>query len=254
MLRKAAFAAALAVALMFVCLPAGAQTLIFGDDLENGPGNWTVYPGSPNCTPMQYVGAATDPNCNHTAGGSHGFEMTQASDRVYRDLDLSAYSNATVRFSLWFYDVLDYRPSAFESFDIRNAGMTQVLGIGATYSGTNYICRVLKAADGTAGPNWVWTSTARTVGWHHFEIDQYRGAGAGRVDFLIDDSLVYQNTNAYDLTLNRVVLGMGWAGSVYQSGYLDDITVSTVPEPSCLVALVLGIGCLPIVAKRRRRA
>jgi hypothetical protein len=90
---------------------ATAQTPLWTDDLEQGSGNWTIYsfPGAPACTSLQYVSTATDPNCNHTPGGSYGLAMTAASDRVIHDVDLSAYPGASLRLSLWFYDVLDTR-------------------------------------------------------------------------------------------------------------------------------------------------
>lgn len=179
--------------------------------------------------------------------------MTQPSDRVYHDVNLGAFAGRSVRLSLWFYDVLDTRPYSFEPFDIRNAETTQVLGVGADYSGYVYKCRVLTAADGSAGPNWVYTPIKRSVGWHQFEIDQYRGANAGKVEFYIDGALAYRNTNAYDVTANRIVLGLGWPGNLYQSGYVDDVSFSAIPEPSCLIGLGAGlVGCMAFALRRRR--
>ena len=246
----------------FLCAQAGAAQspslsgpVIWSDDLESGSGNWTVYPGSPICTSLEYVSTATDLNGNHTVGGSYGFKLVHASNRVYRDVDLSAYVGASMKLSLWFYDVLDTRPYSFEPFDLRDAANKQILGLGAWAYGSQdqyYQCRVLTAANGAAGPNWVATSVARSVGWHHFEIVQYRGGtSSNTVEFYIDGALGLRNTNVFDVTLNRIVLGLGWTYNEYQAGYVDDISLEVVPEPGSLGLLGLGLIVLRLSTRSR---
>lgn len=205
---------------------------LFSDNLENGAGNWLTYPGA---TPLEYVSTSTDPNGNHTPEGSFGLELTRPTDRIYHDVDLSSLPGTGVKLSLWFYDVLDTRPTNFEPFDIRNTTSSQVLGLGAFPQSANYQARILTAANGSVGPNWVLTPVPRSLGWHLFEIVQYRGAQAGTVDFYIDGILGHHTTNAFDATLDRIVLGLGFAGSNLQSGYVDDISLVAIPEPSTLL-------------------
>ncbi len=180
--------------------------------------------------------------------------MTQPTDRVYHDVDLSSLPGTGVRLSLWFYDVLDTSPFSFEPFDIRSATSSQVLGLGAYFQTSYYEARVLTAANGTPGPNWVLTPIPRSVGWHHFEIVQYRGAQAGKVDFYIDGTLGHHTTDAFDATLDRIVLGLGFAGNNLQSGYVDDISLVAVPEPSTLLLGAMtsaGLLCPRQRANRR---
>ena len=215
-------------------------SLLFSDDLENGTAAWTIFPGSPTCTSPEYVSTATDLFANHTPGGSYGFKLTNASDRVYHDISLTGFPTAGVHFSVWFYDVMDRRAYSFEPFDIRTQNSSQVLGLGAYYADPNYEIRILKNANGTS-PDWLRTPIPRSQGWHHFELFQYRSPAADNVDFYIDGNLGYQAVGAQDGTLNRVVLGLGWVYNTYQSGYVDDISVSTVPEPAFFSVAIVAV-------------
>lgn len=223
---------------------------LFSDDLEHGPGAWTIYPGNPICTAPQYVTTATDPIANHTFGGSAGFRLTNASDRVYHDLSLTGFPTDGIHLSLWFYDTMETRAYSFEPFDIRSPTSSQVLGLGAYYDNSTYEVRILKDANGTS-PNWLPTSVPRSIGWHQFELFQYRHPGGDDVDFYIDGALAFQWTGALDATLNRVVLGLGFANNIYQSGYVDDILVTTVPEPG--TASLVVVAALMTIGRRMLR-
>jgi len=244
------FASLIVVALARLAFGQTNGPILFSDDLEHGPGAWTIYPGNPICTAPQYVTTATDPNANHTPGGSAGFMLTTASDRVYHDIGLTNYPTDGVHLSLWFYDTLDHRAYSFEPFDIRSPNSSQVLGLGAYYEDNTYSVRILRNANGTS-PNWQPTSVPRTLGWHQFELFQRRLAGGDDVDFYIDGALAFQWSGALDATLNRVVLGLGFANNIHQSGYVDDILVTTlnVPEPG--VASLLVVGALIAVGRRK---
>src|SRR5580765_4217953 len=127
---------------------------LFSDDLEHGPGAWTIYPGNPICTSPQYVPTVTDPNANHTPGGSSGFKLTTASDRVYHDISLTGFPTDGIHLSLWFYDTMDRRAYSFEPFDIRSPSSSQVLGLGAYWEDPTYDVRILRNANGTSS-NWL---------------------------------------------------------------------------------------------------
>lgn len=235
---------------------AGDAQAIFSDDLESGPGNWTVYsyPGAPVCTPLTYVSTATNPNANHTPDGAFGFKMTQASDRMVHDMDLSLYGAVGLHVSLWYYDAMNMTPGDFEAFDLRSPNNSQILGF-ATRDYPDlpnyYWCRVLSVTgyDPTGGTGYRATSIQRTLGWHHLEILQYRDPEhANTAEFYVDGVLALRETDVVDTALNRVVLGLGWSGNPSQTGYTDDISVQVVPEP-CELSLVLA-GALTAAAFR----
>jgi len=225
-----------------------AQTLLH-DNLEGGPGNWSVYsfPGAPICTPMTYISTAADPKANHTPGGSFGFKMTRASDRVIHDLNLSPYGNVGLHFSLWYYDAMNLSYGDFESFDLRSPNNSQILGIATrAYSDRPdyYWCRVLSVTgfDPTFGSGYRSTSVKRTVGWHHLEIIQYRDAEhLNTAEFFVDGVLALRQTDVVDTALSRVVLGLGWSGNPSQTGYVDDIMVHVVPEPAMSSLSLAGL-------------
>jgi hypothetical protein len=242
-----------------VCLlgiAGGAQTL-FDDNLEGGAGNWSVYsyPGAPVCTPLTYVSNATDPNANHTPGGAFGFKMTQASDRVVHDLDLSLYGSVGLHLSLWYYDAMNMSSGDFEAFDLRSPKNSQILGFATRAYADRpdfYWCRVLTVTgnDPTGGTGYRPTSIRRTSGWHQLEILQYRDLEhLNTAEFYVDGVLALRQTDVVDTELNRIVLGLGWSGNPSQTGYADDITVQIVPEPT-LLSLALA-GVLTATALRR---
>jgi len=237
---------------------AGQAQTIFGDNLEAGPDNWTVYsyPGTPVCTPLTYVSTATDPNANHTSGGAFGFKMTLSSDRMVHDLDLTPYGPAGLHLSLWYYDALNMASGDFEAFDLRSVDNSQILGF-ATRAYPDlphyYWCRVLAVTgkDPTGGSGYRPTTIQRTLGWHHLEILQYRDPEHPQTaEFYVDGVLALRQTDTVDAQLTRIVLGLGWSGNPSQTGYADDITVQVIPEPGSLpLLLLLGGG----VAWWRRR-
>lgn len=240
-----------------------AQSLIgqvlLHDDLETGAGIWSTYPGSPACTPLSYVTTATEPGANHTPGGKGGFQMTRSSDRVFRDLDSSVYGSAGLHLSCWYYDALNLAASDFESFDIRDEGSSQILGFatrGNFYSAsTFYWCRVLDlTSSDLPGGGYKVTGVQRTLGWHHLEIFQYRDTErVNTAEFYIDDTLALRQTEVVDITLTRVVLGLGWEGNSSQTGFVDDITVSVVPEPSSFSIISSGVLVLGALGLKRVR-
>jgi len=254
--RKSAtrlFASLIVLAVARVAFGQTNGPILFSDDLENGANAWTIYPGVPICTAPQYVTTATDPNANHTLGGSAGFQLTAASDRVYHDISLTGFPTDGVHLSLWYYDIEDRRAYSFEPFDIRSPNSSQVLGLGAYYHFDNYAVRILKNANGSS-PNWIETGVRRTIGWHHFELFQYRQPSSDTVDFYIDGALAYHATGAMDATLNRVVLGLGFADNIYQTGYVDDVLVTTLTVPEPGVASLVVLGALIAIGRKKSRA
>ena len=242
----------------FLAAVAKGQT-IFHDELEGGAGNWSVYayPGAPACTPMSYVSTATDLNANHTPGGAFGFKMTHASDRMVHDLDLSSYGDVGLHLSLWYYDAMNMSSGDFEAFDLRSPNNSQILGFATRDYPDRpnlYWCRALSVTgiDPTGGSGYRTTTIQRTLGWHCLEIYQLRDlAHLHTADFYVDGVLALHETDVVDSAVNRVVLGLGWSGNPSQTGYVDDITVQAVPEPSVLALALAGI---PAAALFRRAA
>jgi hypothetical protein len=87
------------------------------------------------------------------------------------------------------------------------------------------------------------------VGWHQFEIVQYRGSSAHAAEIYIDGIMAHRNTNVLDLALDRLVLGLGWSYNIYQAGYVDDIAPYVVPEPA--VTALAGLGAALLMVHRR---
>lgn len=249
-MKTTALAVVLATALALVSLPASAQQmLLFCDDFEQGTNNWVTFTG---CTSLQYVTTATDPNCNHTPGGSAGLKFSANLDRIYADFTPGLYAS-TVTCSVWLYD--DGTAGNTTIYDLRDlTTYRQVLGIGknATMAGNSsvYQCRVLTAANGTSGVGWVNMSIARSTGWHEFTIIQHRDTDS--VDFLVDGILGYQSTDVLDIALAKLVMGTGF-GSTATTGYADDASLTAIPEPSSILALLTGLAsCVAVVSRRRR--
>jgi hypothetical protein len=242
----------------FCVLAVTAQAqVIFQDNLEAGPGNWSVYsyPGAPACTPLSYASTATDPNANHTPGGGYSFQMTHASDREVHDLDPASYGSAGLHLSLWYYDAMKMTYGDFESFDLRTANNSQILGFATRdYSDRPnlYWVRVLSVTgiDPTGGSGYRATTIQRTLGWHHLEIYQYRDpAELNTAEFYVDGALALRETDMVDTTLSRVALGLGWSGNPSQTGYVDDITVQAIPEPG-VASLALGGAAAALLLRR----
>ncbi len=241
----------------FLAAVADAQSLFF-DDLEGGLWNWSVYsyPGAPACTALTRVSTATDPLANHTPGGAFGFKMTRASDRMVHDLNLSPSGSVGLHLSFWYYDAMNMSYGDFEAFDLRSPNNSQILGFATRdYSDRPdfYWCRVLAVTgqDPTGGSGYRASSIRRTLGWHCLEIFQYRDLEQlNTAEFYVDGVLALRQTDVVDTALSRVVLGLGWSGNPSQTGYVDDITVQLIPEPSTLALLALGFGGICVVRRR----
>jgi hypothetical protein len=108
------------------------------------------------------------------------------------------------------------------------------------------------STDPTGGSGYRATAIPRTLGWHCLEIYQHRElAYLNTADFYVDGVLALHETDVVDTVVNRLVLGLGWSGNPSQTGYVDDITVQVVPEPS---ALALALAGIPAAALFRRIA
>jgi hypothetical protein len=166
---------------------------------------------------------------------------------MIHDLDLSLYPGTGLHLSLWYYDAMNMNYADFESFDLRSPNNSQILGFATRiYSDrpNYYWCRALAVTgyDPTGGSGYRATSIQRTLGWHHLEIVQYRDLERlNTAEFYVDGMLALRQTDVVDTELSRVVLGLGWSGNPSQTGYVDDITVQLVPEPSSSCLALLGI-------------
>ena len=178
------------------------------------------------------------------------------------DLDPASYGSAGLHLSLWYYDAMKMTYGDFESFDLRTANNSQILGFATRdYSDRPnlYWVRVLSVTgtDPTGGSGYRATTIQRTLGWHHLEVYQYRDpADLNTDEFYVDGALALRETDMVDTTLSRVALGLGWSGNPSQTGYVDDITVQAIPEPG-VASLALGAAAAALVLRRaaqRKRA
>lgn len=180
-------------------------------------------------------------------------------------------------------DALDFR-FRFYDFDAGNArdyGMlysrggtglwtdplNNVLAIGKynTIAGTRYYGRVSTASgavygDGASNPSSTWfqlgtgaNDITPTVGWHTAEIiGSSSSAYSGKImyRFYIDGVLGGSVDNLTDYTYNWAVLGSGLSTSPSGIAF-DDLSITSVPEPSAAILSLLG-GLLLLRSHTRR--
>ena len=127
---------------------------------------------------------------------------------------------------------------------------------------TKYYARVSTAtgavyADGAASVTATWFALGgaadRSVGWHTAQItgeDDPNNAGKVLYNFYIDGILGGSVGNVANLNYNWTVLGSGLSTAPNGLAF-DNVSVSTVPEPSSLGFVALGLGVLAMVRKFR---
>lgn len=138
-----------------------------------------------------------------------------------------------------------------------NTGVTQIqrLCLGAFNgngaSQTVYNARVVGETAGDAGAaSWFLTGVARSVGWHKgtIKIGPALGDNTNTVDFYVDDIFALQRNSITKYGYNVLELNTNFGS---KAGYFDDITFSSIPEPTGLLLLLTGASAF---CRRRRPA
>jgi hypothetical protein len=97
------------------------------------------------------------------------------------------------------------------------------------------------AGDAGSGGTWFLTGVARSVGWHKgtIKVGPALGDGTNQVDFYVDDiSALSRNSK---LAFGYNVLEFN-ANTGATTGYFDDATFQTIPEPTSILLLACGIA------------
>lgn len=210
---------------------------VFGDDFETGTlANWTVLLGT--------TALAISTAQNHTAGGANSAIVSSSLNKMYHNL--GAEVEGQVRATFWIYD--------------NNGAQNRVYGEVRSYSGAGYLNGTLQQlfaigrygvpfgpGTGTlasevvntakyqgrvvAGANTGWfnLNTARTVGWHKFEIE--RAADGSTINFYVDGALDRAITSATFATWDSATMGSVGATGTTGDAWFDDIKVEYLATP-----------------------
>jgi hypothetical protein len=140
-----------------------------------------------------------------------------------------------------------------------NTGATQIqrLSLGAqngnAASQTVYEARVVGDTGGNAGlgATWFLTGVARSVGWHKgtIKVGPAQGDNTNTVDFYVDDIFAIERNSHWTLGYNVLEFNTSTGPT---TGYFDDATFSSVPEPASVLLLISG-GLAMLWSRRRAR-
>lgn len=237
----------------------------------NGSGNPWFGPAPPNA---RVVGA--DSTNGPTVSPHSGNNMIRGS--APSDLDQNWYNLAyrqnggspytgNIRFDWYFYDPVgqgtgsttfrDYAAVGFYNTapagtdypgtGSLNTGVTQVqrLGLGAfngnAASQTVYNARIVGESAGDAGnATWFLTGVARSPGWHKgtIKIGPALGDNTNSVDFYVDGIFALGRNSKTAFGYNVLEINTNFGS---RTGYFDDVTFRTIPEPASILLLTGGI-------------
>ena len=131
---------------------------------------------------------------------------------------------------------------------LNSSTQIQRLGLGAfngnAASQTVYEARVVGETTGDAGNGaWFLTGVARSVGWHKgtIKVGPALGDNTNTVDFYVDDIFALERNSKTAYGYNVLEFNMQF-GSL--SGYFDDVSLQTIPEPASVLLLDAGIAML----------
>jgi hypothetical protein len=244
------------------------------NNAPNGSGNPWFGPAPPN---SRVVG--TDSTNGPSVSPHSGNNMIRGS--APSDLDQNWYNLAYrlnggvpfaggIQFDWYFYDPFGQSASSTNFRDYAaigyyntapggtdypgtgslNTGVTQIqrLGLGAfngnTASQTVYNARVVGETAGDAGnATWFLTGVARSVGWHKgtIKIGPALGDNTNTVDFYVDDIFALERNSKTAFGYNVLEFNTNFGSA---TGYFDDVTFSTIPEPATLILLMLSVSAL----------
>jgi hypothetical protein len=131
---------------------------------------------------------------------------------------------------------------------LNSSTQIQRLSLGAfngnAASQSVYEARVVGESTGDAGAGtWFLTVAPRSVGWHKgtIKVGPALGDNTNQVDFLVDDTLALSRNSKLAFGYNVLEFNTN-QGTM--TGYFDDATFSTVPEPASILLLAGGIMML----------
>jgi hypothetical protein len=241
----------------------------------NGSGNPWFGPNPPNARVVgtdSTNGPAVSPHSgNNMIRGSAPTDLDQNWYNLAYRLNGGSPFTGNIQFDWYFYDPVgqgtgstnfrDYAAVGFYntapngtdypgSGSLNSPSPTQIqrLGLGAfngnAASQTVYNARIVGETAGDAGnATWFLTGVARSPGWHKgtVKVGPALGDGTNAVDFYVDDifALGRNSKTAYGYNVLEFNTNFGPT-----TGYFDDATFSSVPEPASIALFLSGIALL----------
>ncbi len=234
----------------------------------NGSGNPWFGPAPPNARVVGVDSGVSPHSGNNMIRGAFvtGSDLDQNwYNLAYRLNGGSAYTG-NIQFEWYFYDPTgqnagstnfrDYAALGFYNTapsgtdypgtgSLNSATQIQRLGLGAfngnAASQTVYNARIVGETAGDAGnAAWFLTGVARSVGWHKgtVKIGPALGDNTNQVDFYVDDIFALGRNSKTSYGYNVLEFNTKFGS---QTGYFDDASFSTIPEPGSLILLVGGL-------------
>jgi len=239
---------ALLVATVFALVPAASgDTLTYSDNFEASTLNsfWAVN--------QQLGTVSLSTNQNHTPSGSQSVEFAPSSTSGQHDMSLThTFSTETQGdYTVWFYDSGEaYSDQTYYNFlALVDSATGDIASVGNMDFDPSCYAAGLYTPSASFGPNascgpypqLTTTDTARTVGWHEFEIDD----SATSLIISIDGTQVLDVAGNY--SFDSVTLHTFGPENSTTPTYWDDfnaVTTSAVPEPSSVVPLTIFLGSI----------
>lgn len=245
---------------------------------DNGTGNpWW----GPNPSNGEIHGITNDVAAHSGSQMLTGWTGGGANDQDYLNMAYRLNGGAAIsgyfRVDWWFYDQVgsvngstceDYIAVKFNSgvsstADYVNAnspgGATQRLSLGMTSNtstGVDYTKYQARVVGDTGGYNngWYNLNLTRSVGWHQASIviGAAQANGSNEVKFYIDDMVnpLLTKNSTTKVGYNILEVNSATKNGV-KTAFFDDISITSLPEPSAFFAL--GTGLLATLGFMRRR-
>lgn len=243
----------------------------------NGSGNPWFGPNPPNARVVGTEGSVTPHSGNNMIRGSAPSDLDQNWYNLAYRLNGGSAFTGNIEFDWYFYDPVgqgagstnfrDYAAVGFYNTapngtdypgtgSLNSPSPTQIqrLGLGAfngnAASQTVYNARIVGETAGDAGnATWFLTGVARSLGWHKgtVKVGPALGDNTNQVDFYVDDIFALGRNSKTAFGYNVLEFNTNFGST---SGYFDDATFSSVPEPASIALFLSGIGLL----RSRRRA
>ena len=244
----------------------------------NGSGNPWFGPAPPNARVVGTEGSVSPHSGNNMIRGSAPSDLDENWYNLAYRLNGGSPFTGNIEFDWYFYDPTGQNAGSTNFRDYAALGFYNTAPAGIDYPGTGslnsstqiqrlslgalngnaasqtvYEARIVgeTAGDAGSGGTWFLTGVARSVGWHKgtIKVGPALGDNTNQVDFYVDDifALGRNSKTAYGYNVLEFNTNQGST-----TGYFDDATFQTVPEPTSMLLLVCGIaiGC----TRRFRRA
>jgi hypothetical protein len=148
----------------------------------------------------------------------------------------------TITFSFDLYDSNGGTANGRVYGELRNSAVANGLLAAGIYNSVNVgvLDTTKYQARSVDGGQWIQLEAARSVGWHNFRFE----ITGNQADLYVDNALQPSFTDraAGNVSYDWINMGSGLSGN--SSALFDNVTVSTVPEPSVVALSMIGLGAV----------